>query len=131
MTTNRLPTYSKASLERAGYIVKPSTLHRIDISVIAHFGNIPVLELIEAGGRVIFGGYNCQKSLGSLLGAVVELLDLEKEDGVWLSEIEDVPMGIVAGPDGRIVGFGNMFLNEFVLNEQLILWALGEADLYE
>ena len=101
-----------------GYSVSNQIIHRIDINVIAHFGNCVCLEIFGEGIR-IYRGYNNTANIGFILRELVEFFGISKEDGLKISEIHNVPCRIIIDPYERCVGFGHFLQDKFIMNEDL------------
>lgn len=115
-------TYSLNDIEKKGYGVENNIIKEIDIKIIAHFGNIPCLTMI-CENVIPYGFYNDIHRLGYLLKAIVEFFGLEREDGIMLSELKDIPCRIVFDGNGKnhwgdkAVGIGHYMKDKFILFE--------------
>ena len=115
-------TYSLDDINRLGYGVENNIIEKIDINIIAHFGNIPCLTIICAD-IIPYGNYNDIARLGFLLKGLVELLEVEREDGVFLSDLEDIPCRLVFEGNWKnhwgekAVGIGHYRKDKFILFE--------------
>lgn len=98
-----------------GYKIENNIIEDCDIKVISHFGNIVSLYLYCKNCAPV-SGYNNTMNIGFLIKALVEIFDLEDEDGFRLSNLKNVPCRLVT--DGnRVVGFGHFMMNKFVLSD--------------
>lgn len=66
--------------------------------------------------------YNNTRSLGYIIHAIAELLDLKKEDSAFdFFKIKDVPIRIIHdGAFSKVLGFGHFMENKFVYTEDLM-----------
>lgn len=100
--------------------IENNRLKSLDISVIAHFGNIVTCEM-EFENCCLFGTYNLGCLIPDVLKAIIECLDLSEEDGLKISKIRNVPVRIVCDERfGRVIGFGHFMKDRFLLAEDLI-----------
>lgn len=60
--------------------------------------------------------YNNTGNLGYILKAFIEMFELSREDGVYLTDIKNIPCRLVLDGD-RCVGFGHFMKDRFVLTE--------------
>lgn len=115
-------TYSLNDIEKKGYGVENNIIKEIDINIIAHFGNIPCLTLM-CENIVPYGHYNDIHRLGYLLKAIVEFFNLEREDGIMLSKLRNIPCRIVFDGNGKnhwgekAIGIGHYMKDKFILFE--------------
>lgn len=113
-----------SNIESLGYGVENNIIKNIDINIIAHFGNIPCLQIV-CENICPYGTYNDIERLGFLLKAIVELFGVEREDGVLLSELKNIPCRLVFKENGgnhwgeRAVGIGHYMKDKFILFEDL------------
>lgn len=117
---------TKKQIENSGYYVENNMVESIDLNVIAHFGNITCLEMFFTN-CALFSGYNIGGLLPDVLKAIVEVLEIENEDGLRISKIKNVPCRIVTTSQGfgKVIGFGNFMKDKFVLADDLMQMALG------
>lgn len=122
MKTVKDITYTLNDIEKKGYGVENNIIKEIDINIIAHFGNISCLTII-CENIVPYGHYNDIARLGYLLKAIVELLGVDREDGVMLSKLKNIPCRLVFESNrknhwgDRAVGIGHYMQDKFVLFE--------------
>lgn len=122
MKTVKDITYSLNDIEKKGYGVENNIIEKIDIKIIAHFGNIPCLTMI-CENVIPYGFYNDIHRLGYLLKAIVEFFGLEREDGIMLSELKNIPCRIVFDGNGKnhwgdkATGIGHYMKDKFILFE--------------
>ncbi len=122
MKTVKDITYSLDEIEKKGYGVENNIIEEIDIKIIGHFGNIPCLTIM-CRNICPYGHYNDIARLGFLLKAIVEFFGVDKEDGVNLSKLKDIPCRIVFNGNGKshwgekAVGIGHYMKDKFVLFE--------------
>ena len=122
MKTVKDITYNLDDIRKRGYGVENNIIKEIDINIIAQFGNIPCLTII-CENIVPYGFYNDIARLGFLLKAIVEFFDVEKEDGVMLSELKTIPCRLVFEGNGdnhfgeKAIGIGHYMKDKFILFE--------------
>ena len=115
-------TYSLNDIEKKGYGVENNIIKEIDINIIARYGNIPCLTIICAN-ICPYGSYNDIARLGFLLKAIVEFFGVDREDGVMLSKIKNIPCRLVFERNGKshwgekAVGIGHYMKDKFILFE--------------
>lgn len=115
-------TYSLKDIEEKGYGVENNIIKGIDVNIIAHFGNIPCLTIM-CENIMPYGHYNDISRLGYLLKAIVEFFGVEREDGIVLSELKNIPCRIVFERNGKshwgekAVGIGHYMKDKFILFE--------------
>lgn len=112
---------TKRAIEGKGYFVENNMVTSIDLAVVAHFGNITCLEMFFTN-CALFSGYNIGALLPDVLKAIVEVLEIENEDGLRISKIKNVPCRIVTTGNGfgKVIGFGHFMNDKFVLADELI-----------
>ena len=112
---------TKRAIESKGYFVENNMVTSIDLAVVAHFGNITCLEMFFTN-CALFSGYNIGAFLPDVLKAIVEILEIENEDGLRISKIKNVPCRIVTTGNGfgKVIGFGHFMNDKFVLADALI-----------
>ena len=112
---------TQSQLELEGYYIKNNMVTSIDLNVIAHFGNIICLEMFFTN-CALFSDCNIGGLLPDVLKAIVEVLEIENEDGLRISEIKNIPCRIVTTSEGfgKVVGFGHFMKQKFVLADDLI-----------
>lgn len=100
----------KQVLEAGDYSIENNIITRLDLNCIGHFGNIIEFDIIFKNCRIsVGGGFN----IGQMLKALVEMLDLSEEDGLFMSKIKDVPCRIIID-DSCVIGFGNFMKDKYV-----------------
>lgn len=115
---------TKSEIEALGYSIDNNVIKYIDIDTIAHFGNITCLEIVCSDVWPM-STYNNTRSLGYLIRALIELLDISREDGRRLSEIKNIPCRLVFEKNstawrGNCIGIGNFMNDKFVLIEDFV-----------
>lgn len=115
---------TKEEVEKLGCCVENNVIDYIDINTIAHFGNVTCLEVV-CSNVCPMCTYNNTGNLGYLLRAIIELLDISREDGLRLREIKGIPCRLVFNGTGntwgsKCIGIGNFMKNKFVLIEDLV-----------
>ena len=114
--------YSISDIEKKGYGVGNNIIKSIDINIIAHFGNIPCLTIM-CEDIMPYGHHNDIARLGFLLKELVEFFGVDREDGVMLSELKNIPCRIVYNGNGKshwgdkAVGIGHYMKDKFILFE--------------
>lgn len=122
MKTVKDITYSLNDIEKKGYGVENNIIKEVDINIIAHFGNIPCLTMI-CENILPYGHYNDIRRLGYLLKAIVEFFGVDREDGVMLSKLKNIPCRIVFEGNRKnhlgekAVGIGHYMRDKFILFE--------------
>lgn len=115
-------TLSLQDIKENGYRVE-NNIVSFELSVIGHFGNS--VSLVLMGENIIlYSGYNNTANIGFIIQYLVELFDISKENGIYLSEMKDIPVRLVFdSPDcswgSRCVGIGNFMKDKFVLFDVL------------
>ena len=105
-----------------GYSVE-NNLVSLDIHVIGHFGNS--VSLVIAPKNVIqYSAYNNTENIGFIVKYLVELLGIQKEDGLLISKVKDVPARLIfdskePGWGAKCVGIGNFMEDKFVMFDVL------------
>ena len=115
---------TQMQLETQGYYIENNMITSIDLNVIAHFGNITCLEMFFTN-CALFSDCNIGGLLPDVLKAIVEVLEIENEDGLRISKIKNIPCRIVTKGEGfgKVVGFGHFMKQKFVLADDLIKMA--------
>ena len=120
MKTVKDITYSLKDIEEKGYGVENNIIKGIDINIIAHFGNVPCLTIM-CENIMPYGHYNDISRLGYLLKAIVEFFEVDREDGIALSELKNIPCRLVFEGNGKYhwvekaVGIGHYMRDKFIL----------------
>lgn len=120
MKTVKDITYTLDDIKMLGFGVENSIIKEIDINIIAHFGNIPCLTIM-CENICPYGSYNDIARLGYLLKALVEFFGVEREDGIMLSKLKNIPCRLVFTGNGeshwgeRAVGIGHYIKDKFIL----------------
>ena len=114
---------TEAELRDLGYGIKNDIIEKVDVNTIAHFGNATCLEIL-CSNICPMSSYNNTGNLGFVIRALIELLDLSREDGLRLSKIKNVPCRLVFNePDcswgSSAIGIGNFMKDKFVLIKDL------------
>ena len=115
--------HSESFIKSEGYGIENNIIKEIDINVIAHFGNIPCLTII-CENICAYAHYNNTSNLGHLIKALVEFLGCEREDGIMLSKIRNIPCRIIFEGNGtdrwgeKAVGIGHYMKDRFILFEE-------------
>lgn len=124
-------TKSLREIKAMGHGVENNIIERIDVNIIAHFGNIPCLTII-CKDITPYGYFNDIGRLGYLLKALVEFFGVDREDGVWLSDLKNIPCRLVFEGDGdthwqeKAIGIGHYMKDKFILFEDFVKLDEGE-----
>lgn len=105
-----------------GYSVE-NNLVSLDVQVIGHFDN-SVSLVIAANNVIPYSSYNNTENIGFIIKYIVELLGIEKEDGLLISKVKDVPARLIfdskePGWGAKCVGIGNFMEDKFVMFDVL------------
>lgn len=100
-----------------------NNLVSLDVQVIGHFGN-SVSLVIAAKNVIPYSAYNNTENIGIIIKYLVELLGIEKEDGLFISDVKDVPARLIfdskePGWGAKCVGIGNFMEDKFVMFDVL------------
>lgn len=114
--------HTKAGIEEMGHTIENNIIKGVDIVVIGHFGNTVSLN-VWCENCSIYHDINDTQNLGFRIKALIELLDLTKEDGYRItSQLKDVPIRIICEGNGgwgsKVIGFGHFMKDKFVLKEE-------------
>lgn len=104
-----------------GYQIDNEMIRGADISIIGHFKNAVSLN-IWTGSCCLIHDYNNTQNLGIILKALVELFDLEDEDGFKFSDMKNIPCRIISkgGLGSKVIGFGHFMKDKFVYTNDLL-----------
>ena len=113
---------TEAELKELGYGVQNNIIERVDINTISHFGNSACLEIM-CSNICAMHGYNSTGNIGYLIRSFIELFDLIEEDGVYFSDIKNIPCRLVYdNPNlswgSKCIGFGHFMKDKFVLTDE-------------
>ncbi len=122
-----LESIQRKQSDLANYQITNEMIKKIDIEIIGHLGNMTSLK-ISGEALPIYAGYNDTKHLGYKLRALVELLDISREDGICLSAFKNIPVRVVINPLGGCVGIGHWQKDKFILWENF--WGFGEMEIW-
>ena len=105
-----------------GYSVE-NNLISLDVQVIGHFGN-SVSLVIAAKNVIPYSAYNNTENIGFIIKYIVELLGIEKEDGLFISKVKNIPVRLVFDSKepcwgAKCVGIGNFMEDKFVMFDVL------------
>lgn len=105
-----------------GYSVE-NNLISLDVQVIGHFGN-SVSLVIAAKNVIPYSAYNNTENIGFIIKYLVELLGIEKEDGLFISKVKNIPVRLVFDSKepcwgAKCVGIGNFMEDKFVMFDVL------------
>lgn len=100
-----------------------NNLVSLDVQVIGHFGN-SVSLVIAAKNVIPYSAYNNTENIGFIVKYLVELLGIQKEDGLLISKVKDVPARLIfdskePGWGAKCVGIGNFMEDKFVMFDVL------------
>lgn len=98
-----------------GNSIENNIIVSIDIRCIGRYENMVSLEVL-ATNCLLYNAYSNTDNIGWQFKALVELFDLSKEDGFYLSRFKNIPCRIITyGP--KVIGFGHFMKDKFVYNE--------------
>ena len=100
-----------------------NNLVSLDVQVIGHFGN-SVSLVIAAKNVIPYSAYNNTENIGIIIKYLVELLGIAKEDGLFISDVKDVPARLIFNSKepcwgAKCVGIGNFMEDKFVMFDVL------------
>lgn len=100
-----------------------NNLVSLDVQVIGHFDN-SVSLVISAKNIIPYSAYNNTENIGLIIKYLVELLGIEKEDGLFISEVKDVPARLIFDSKepcwgAKCVGIGNFMEDKFIMFDVL------------
>lgn len=113
-------TKTDEQIKKCGYGYINEAISKVDIDIIAHFGNVVCLE-IYCKDIVPYSCRNNTKSIGVLIKNLVEFLELSEENGIRLSEIKNIPIRLVFEGKSeshygeRAIGIGHYKKDKFIL----------------
>lgn len=131
MIENKNITINSQDVKEKGYGIA-NNLVSFDLEVIGHFNNAVSLVL-TATNVIPYSGYANTRNIGLILQYLVDLLDISREDGIYLSEMKDIPVRLVFdSPEcswgSKCMGIGNFMKDKFVLFKDLSV--LGKEEDY-
>lgn len=99
-------------------IVENNIIEKVNVNIIAHYGNLTSFE-IRCKNITPYSGINNTKNLGYVIKTFTELMGLSREDGIRLDEIKDVPCrllfdSIITSRGAKVVAIGNFMDNRFI-----------------
>lgn len=100
-----------------------NNLVSLDVQVIGHFGN-SVSLVIAANNVIPYSSYNNTENIGFIIKYLVELLGIEKEDGLLISDVKDIPARLIFDSKepcwgAKCVGIGNFMEDKFIMFDVL------------
>lgn len=102
-------------IEQMGYKIENNIIEEININIIGHFCNAVCLEIF-CSNVVPLGGYNNTQNNGYVIRAIIELFCVEKEDGLRITDVKNIPCRLVF-KGCKCVGFGHFMKDRFVITE--------------
>lgn len=103
--------------------IKRDVVQKVNIKVVAHFGNCVWADLVFSN-VCLLRGYNNTANIGYILRFLVDMFDCNNEDGADISSLEGVKVRLVfddANPyNGRCVAIGHETKDIFVLLDDLV-----------
>ena len=117
-------TEADVKLPLENVVITNAMLEKVDFNIIGHFGNIPTFYArvkLDGGMMQLGGGVNNISNAGVIMRALVELLGVQSEDGILMSDIKNVPIRVVfkGGLFGKAVAIGNYLEDKFILLDDL------------
>ena len=111
-------------IRHLGLGIQNNIIEKIDVNTIAHFGNVTCLE-VWCTNICPMATYNNTHNLGFIIKSLIELLEIEQEDGLRLSAIKNIPCRLVFNDDkcswgSKCIGIGHFMYDKFVLIEDLV-----------
>ena len=107
---------TQKDIEEIGYKIENNFIEDVNINTIAYFGNVTCF-VIRCSNVSPMSSYNNTGNLGYILKAFIEMFELSIEDGVYLTDIKNIPCRLVFDGD-KCVGFGHFMKDKFVLTEE-------------
>lgn len=108
---------TKEQIKEMGHSIENNMIEYVDVNTIAHFGNVTCFEIV-CSNICAMSSYNNLCSLGFIIKAFIELLDLSEEDGLRLSKIKNIPCRLIfegqGGWGSKCIGFGHFMKDKFV-----------------
>ena len=103
-----------------GHNIDNELIRGADISIIGHFKNAVSLN-VWTGCCCLIHDYDNTQNLGLILRALIEILDLEEEDGYLFSKMKNIPVRIISDGWGtKVLGFGHFMKNKFIYTDDLL-----------
>lgn len=110
-------------LQEKGYGIENNIINKVEVSIIAHFGNCTCLTIM-CSNICPYSTCNNTKNLGFLIRGLIEFFDLSEEDGIYLSSIKDIPCRLVFEKNGtthlgeRAIGIGHYMKDKYILFDE-------------
>ena len=105
--------------------IENNVVESVKVDTIAHYGNITSFE-IRCRNIIPYSGRNNINNLGHVIRAFIELMGLEREDGIRLDEIKDIPCRLIFDCEkgegawgSSAIGIGHFMNDKFVLFDDL------------
>ena len=112
-------------------IIDNNVIERLDIKIIAHFGNVVCLDML-CDSCCPIPLYNSTGNIGYIIQKLIVLLGKEREDGIRLTELNETPIRIVVQGkskfSGKIKAIGHYYKDHFVLIDDLMKVGLTENE---
>lgn len=113
----------EAMLIGNGCSIRNAVIKSIVIKVHGHIGNAVYPEIIIddqiTRNRHINFDYMRDSRFSPFIANIIDFFDLGKDEGVYLSEISNVPIRLVLDSDCFTIGFGHFLEDRFVLFEDI------------
>lgn len=118
---------TKQQILNKGYLIEDNTITKFDIRVEGHFGNITTLS-VQLTNSWLLSTINMELILSNVLKILVEFLRIEKDEGISINDIKNIPIRTILSEDGHIVGIGHNKLDRFIFTDDLL--KLAKENLY-
>lgn len=103
--------------------VKNAIIEKIDIDVIGHFGNTPMLDIPILVGECLysnpFSSISSTLSCGVFIQTLFNLLEIGDDNGVQISSVKKIPCRVIVS-ENKTVAVGNFMKNKFIIFEDLL-----------
>ena len=121
MKTYKDMLFTEQMIRDSGYKVENNIIEKVDVNIIAHFNNEVFFE-IYCKNIVPYSNRANTKGLGAIIKTIVKLFGIEKEDGIRISQIKDIPCRLVFENNNfgcKAIGIGYFMNDRFILFDDL------------